>query len=507
MKKLISIAIVLVMLMTLSVSAFAAGTDGSITINNVADDTVYAIYRLLELESYDPVKGAYSYKVDPAWSAFFATPEALTYVTIDGAGYVTWIAGEDDTTIATFAQIALAYAKANGIDPVKSSENAGEFVIDGTSGKFSDLPLGWYLVDSTAGALCGLTTTDPDASINAKNSVPTVDKQVQEDLTGMWGDSNTADIGQLVNFMTAIVVASGAENYVLHDKMAEGLTFVQDLTDPSNLRGVTEVKHITSGGVETTLALDTDYTVVTAPTCAGDCTFHVVFTPEFIKTLKPNDRLQVFYNAMLNRYAVSGHTDGNKNESWLEYGEEHYTTHDETKTYTFSIDIVKTDSSNKLLDGAHFRIYDAAVGGNEIAVVPLMESDNVTPILDANGNPMYRRARADETGVDIEVKGGKVTVIGFDNGVYYLEETVAPAGYNKLTARKEFTIAESNLDSVFNDGIYSTGSGVHVVNKTGTMLPETGGIGTVLFITFGTIAVLATGVLLVTKKRMAMIED
>lgn len=502
MKKIISLAIVLALVLSLSVSAFAAGTDGSITINNVADDTVYAIYRLLELESYDNVSGAYSYKVDSDWAAFFATPEALAYVTIDGAGYVTWIAGEDDSTIAAFAQLALAYAKANGIPSVRSSENSGEFVITGTSGKFSDLPLGWYLVDSTAGALCGLTTTDPDASINAKNSVPIVDKQVQEDLTGMWGDTNTADIGQIVNFMTIIHVASGAENYVLHDKMSEGLTFVQDLVHG---RGVTEVRHVNSLGVETILTEDTDYTVKT--TGFGDaCTFEVVFKEDFIAKLKPNDRLLVYYNAMLNRFAKAG-TNENTNETWLEYGEDHFTTHDKTTTYTFSIDIVKTDSSNKLIDGAHFRIYDAAVGGNEIAVVPLMEADNVTPVLDSNGNQMYRRARADETGVDIEVKDGKVTVIGFDNGIYYLEETVAPAGYNKLTARKEFTIADGNLDSVFNEGIYSTGSGVHVVNKTGTMLPETGGMGTVLFITFGTMVVLATGVLLVTKKRMSMIRE
>ena len=139
--------------------------------------------------------------------------------------------------------------------------------------------------------------------------------------------------------------------------------------------------------------------------------------------------------------------------------------------------------------------------------MPLKEADDVTPVLDANGNPVYRRARADEEGVEIEVVDGKVTVVGFDNGVYYLEETAAPAGYNKLTARKEFTIADANLDSVFSGGIYSTGSGVHVVNKTGTMLPETGGVGTVIFVVLGTLAVLGAGVLLVTKKRMAMIQE
>ena len=125
-------------------------------------------------------------------------------------------------------------------------------------------------------------------------------------------------------------------------------------------------------------------------------------------------------------------------------------------------------------------------------------------VWDADGNPMYRRARADETGGPIVVKDGKVTVVGFDNGIYYLEETVAPDGYNKLTARQEFTIADGNLDSIFNGNIYSTGSGVHVVNKTGSMLPETGGMGTTMIYILGAVMVLGAGVLLVTKRRMAM---
>ncbi len=501
MKKVLSILMIVALMGTMVLTAAAAEV-GSITINGINAESVYEIYQLLDLESYNKSTGAYSYKVNSTWTAYFATAEAKQYIAVDEAGYVTWVAGESDAVIAAFAQKALAYAKANGIAPVKSSENSGEFAVTGKSGKFSDLPLGWYLVDSTAGALCGLTTTDPDASINAKNAVPTIDKQVQEDLTGMWGDVNTADIGQIINYMSIIHVASGAENYVLHDKMSAGLTFVHDLDEG---RGVTEIKLVNSQGAESTLVLGTDYTVKTDST--DGCTFEVEFSDTLVASLKANDRLLVYYNAMLNRHAQVGTTAGNPNESWLEYGEEHYTTHDKTNTYTFSLDIIKTDSSNNLLDGAEFRIYDAATGGNEIAVVPLMNADDSAPVLDAAGNPIYRRARADETSVSIQVKSGKVTVTGFDNGVYYVEETVAPAGYNMLTTRKEFTIADANLESVFNGGIYSTGSGVHIINKTGSMLPETGGTGTVIFISVGVLVVLAAGVLLVTKKRMAMIQE
>lgn len=503
MKKLFALLLCVALLATMAVSALAADT-GSITINNInvndgVNTTVYEVYCLLDLESYNVDSGAYSYKVNSAWTGFFATPEALTYVAIDDAGYVTWINGESDESIAAFAKMALAYAKDNGIDPVKSSENAGEFVITQNaetgkySGKFSDLPLGWYLVDSNVGALCGLTTTNPDASINAKNGTPTIDKQVQEDSTSQWTDNNTADIGQTVYFRVTINVHAGAENYVLHDVMSAGLTFDK----------VTKVEHIVPGtDTGSTVIANTDYTVWTAPgitdgaedDTADGCILEVRFSKDFCDSLETNDKIIVYYQAMLNRNAIVA-SDGNPNEAWLEYGEEHYTTHDTTKTYTFGFDVVKTDNSNKLLDGAEFRIYDAATDGNEIAVV-LMD-DGVT----------YRRARADEAGVPIVVKDGKVRVVGFDNGTYYLEETVAPEGYNKLTARQRFIISDGNLDSVFNDGIFSTGSGVHVVNKTGSMLPETGGAGTVMFMVIGTVVMLGAGVLLFAKKRMSQISE
>ena len=235
------------------------------------------------------------------------------------------------------------------------------------------------------------------------------------------------------------------------------------------------------------------YTVVTAGLTDG-CTFEVRFTQEFCDHLKTNDKVIVYYEAMLNRNAIVA-ADGNPNEAALEYGEHNKTTADMTTTKTYGFDLVKTDSQNKLIDGAEFRIYDAATGGNEVKVV-LMD-DGVT----------YRRARADEEGVSIKVKDGQVRIVGFDNGTYYLEETKSPEGYNQLTARQSFTIADGNLDAVFNDGIFSTGSGVHVVNKTGSMLPETGGMGTTLFITIGAMMVMAAGCLLVTKKRMSMIED
>ena len=146
MKKIVSIAMAMLLVLSLSFTAFAAEEMGSITINGISVDTTYAIYKVLDLESYDKASGAYSYKVNSDWADYFETDEAKAYLTVDKAGYVTWVAGDSDTITAAFAQKALAYAKANGIDPVKSSENDGEMTVTGNSGKFADLSLGWYQV-------------------------------------------------------------------------------------------------------------------------------------------------------------------------------------------------------------------------------------------------------------------------------------------------------------------------------------------------------------------------
>ena len=476
-------AIMLAALMLLTACALPAFADeeqkGTITINGVSDAPVYKIYRMLDLD-YGADNNAFTYTVNSAWAGFFAEGTgAFDYMYVDAQGYVTWTAADDDVTKAAFASLALDYAEANGIAPTTSSENDGEFVITGTSGVFSDLELGYYLVDSTIGVLCGLTNTAYNGVVNAKNGIPLITKTVQEDSTSAFGDKNTADIGQTVDFNITVNVHAGAQDYIIHDKMADGLTFKQ-IVSITHINPDANDQHPMEEGTHYTLATD------------GECTFEIILTDAAMADLEENDKIVVLYNAMLNRNAVVA-GDGNLNQAWVTYGEGsmHETEKAETKTYTYGFDLLKTDMSNNFIDGAEFKIYDAAAGGNEIAVV-LMD-DGVT----------YRRARADETGVSIVVTDGQVRLVGFDNGVYYLEETVAPVGFNKLSTRHKFTIADANLDAIFTNGAYSVGSGVHVQNKTGTVLPETGGMGTVIFVLVGGLMVVATGVILVSKKRMS----
>lgn len=195
LQKIASLILALIMIFSLGITAFAEEQElGSITINGVSvkdgePEATYSIYRLLDLESYNTAgEGAYSYKVNPDWEDFFETDEALQYVSIDASGYVTWNkTKETEADYATFAKGALSYAKEKEIDPVKTSATDGDFTVTGTSGVFKDLPLGYYLIDTTMGALCGLTTTNPHASLNAKNGKPTLDLQVEEDSTLQYG--------------------------------------------------------------------------------------------------------------------------------------------------------------------------------------------------------------------------------------------------------------------------------------------------------------------------------
>lgn len=506
MKKIVSLILAMMMLLSLATTAFAADGTGSISITGAAVDdgefvANYVAYKMFDLVSYDPVGKLYSYKPVAPWDDFIAD-EGSAYFTLNKNGYVEWVGAENETRYAAAAQAALAFAKSRS-DDVSSIDNPS--MVNQTTDsngnttatvQFSGLDLGYYLVDSSMGVLCGLTTTNPAASLAAKNAPPTIEKQVQEDSLVNTGASyrgyNDASIGEEVFFDTTITVHAGAQSYHLFDQMDAGLDF----------DSIISINHVPSSGTPKYLDAGDEYELITRENDSQY--FEIKFSQDFCNSLKTGDLIIILYKAILNENAVlyKTNTDGTKNETWLTFGEggAHSTEHVSTITYTYGFHLVKTDSERNLLPGAKFRIYDAATGGNEIKVTKVV----------AEKETYYRLAVAGEAGDEIEVTNGAVTIVGLDSSTYYLEETQAPpGGYNKLADRQAFTIAGNNLFANLTDDNtkVETNTGVQVVNKAGTILPETGGMGTTAFITIGAMMVMAAGVLLVTKKRMSMIEE
>lgn len=460
-KKLFAALLAAALVLAMAVPAFAVtnATKGSITISNTVKDETYTIYRMFKLDSYNAESNTYSYTVESAWENFFKTGAGRNYITLDGQNHPTWTAADenDSTTVAAFAKAALDWAKVKGI--TGTAETA-----TGDTVTFSNLDLGYYLVDSSLGALCGLNTTNPDVTITEKNGQPTIEKQVKNGDT--WGTTNDAKIGDTVEYKVEIKVADGAQKYTVTDTMSTGLTF-----NSGSLK-------VTANDVVTT-----DYTLT--PTTNG---FTLVLPETYVSTLTKGTTIIVTYNATLNKDAVID-GDGNTNEVKLGYGNHQNTVPSKVTTKSYQFDLVKVDgTTNKLLDGAEFELAD---GETKLSFVK-----------DANGN--YRVATTGEKGTTttITVKNGKVNIYGLAGKTYTLTETKAPDGYNKLVTPETVNLTDGSKASATIESETYVDGGVVVKNNAGTVLPSTGGMGTTLFYVIGGGLMVAAVVLLVTKKRM-----
>lgn len=502
MKKLLSylLVIALVLVQFLPVANAAKGTNaeanGKITITNATVGETYEIYKLFDLESYDTEKEAYTYTISTSspWYDFMKTGNGSAYVTLSeyetGKEIVTFNEGKKGASdVAKFARLALDYAEATDtISPTKDAIKATTTTVE-----FTGLKLGYYLVDSSLGSLVSLNSTVREVNITDKNTPTTIKKEVKEGTS--WGSTNTKKIGDTVEYKVEITAKKGAQNYVLKDKMSVGLTF------NTNSVKVVEKASTGTGVTERELTKDIDYTLDT--TATTEYTFKVVFTKSYLDSIESDKTLVVTYSAVVNEKAVINGT-GNPNKAKLEYGDKTTTEEVFTRTYVLDFNLLKTDGASKQLDGAEFKLYDKQTGGTEIRVF----------LKDAQTNT-YRVAYTDaEKSNATTINAGNAKIEGLDNKTYYLEETKAPEGYNKLTSRVPVTLASTMTGEEQTSTVLGTNSNtikynydtVTVVNTTGTLLPSTGGMGTVLFVTIGSIMVLGFGVLLVTKLRISKME-
>lgn len=303
-----------------------------------------------------------------------------------------------------------------------------------------------------------------------KNNVPTVEKKVKENSNSEWQDAADYDMGDTVPFqLTAELPKKRVDDYNHYyveftDTLSAGLTFK-------------EITKVTADG--TTLTKD-QYQVTTTEK-DGKTVLSIVITD--VKAVaditQDENKVVVEYNATLNENAVIG-SAGNTNDVELTYSNNPNATGDGTtkpadtgktpkdtvKVFTYQTIINKVDQDGKALSGAEFTLVKENKDGS---------TKNVDVVKNAEGKSF--------------------TFKGLDAGNYVLEETKTPDGYNTIKAI-EFTI-DADYDKEADDSLKAD-----IVNRKGSLLPSTGGMGTTILYVIGSILVLVAAILLITKKRM-----
>ncbi|MBD9044124.1 MAG: LPXTG cell wall anchor domain-containing protein [Solobacterium sp.] len=449
-------------------------TTGTLTINKVKKNQTYKLYKILDLESFSGDN--YSYTIATGWEDFFKNEgEGAAYMQNNENGYISFKEGMDaEDKLREFAQKALEYANSKTLKPTKTyTTSEGQTSITDTG-----LALGYYLLDSSVGTLCSLSSSQPNVTIDEKNDVPSVSKTFDNGKT-----TNNASIGDVITFNTVVNVKKGAQSYVLHDKMSAGLKLNQKLNAANDKQVlITKDNH-------KVLTFGTDF--IFTETTDG---FTIKFSEAFLKRFEDKDyTLLVMYSATLTDAAVIGGA-GNTNETYLTYGVDSESNHSTTTTKTFEMNVFKytenkTDNTKK--DGLAGAVFTLKKDGETNTINFASEKTD-----EINGD-VYRVAKTDDANITTN-KSGKFTIKGLGAGTYYLTETKQPDGYNKL--KNPVTVVIDNDGNVKVDG--ANADPVKVLNKTGTVLPSTGGAGTTMIYLAGAVLVLGSGVVLATKRRV-----
>ncbi len=503
MKTLCTLLLALVLVLSMSITALAAGEGGSIKLNNALAGETYNLYKVLDL-SYDADKNAYAYTLpaDSEWESFFKNEGAAWFSFDEASRLVTTTLTDESPAVYDMAQAMMAYAKANNVTAVKTvtPEAAGSVTFDG-------LTEGYYLIDTTTASVCILDSNVTNLELNAKSPTPTLTKQVAEQSTQgelNWGIENTVSTLQAVYYRLNISNLARLNKVVVHDVMAPGLIFQNDIAI------TTLTKAAAAAELPDTLVEGTHYTVEAPVTCEHGCDFHIVFSKDnFLSVVSNSDTFQITYSARLGTTAdvsqvVIG-SEGNKNTAFLTYGEAQKTPDQTVTTRTYSANLYKywndpstTEIPKDDLAGAQFELHMSRTGDANAFVTSVDENGIINGWaynLD-DGTTLPAGAKPYRFTSDAK---GMITVNGLDADTYQWIEVVAPEGFNLLTEGVKFSIDQNG------DMYNSTGTIANIIevqNKTGNELPETGGFGTTLLVTVGMLGIVIFGVLMVTNKRM-----
>lgn len=557
-KRAAAMLLAVVLSLCLAVTAFAADTEqktGSLTVTGSGmwnpseskgkEVTAIRMFtaRVTGDATADPAqKNEFdSYVLEKKWEDFFKQAEIFsamknasvigneveaTAITADelndaAVAYINTLLSETTTTKGTtlveFAHKAQNWARKNSTtlsaDPSlvtveAAAQDSGEDKTKGTA-SFKDLTAGYYLVfpeggstgDNSRGTDAILVNVPKNGGVTEqtiKSTFPTVDKKVQTTEGGDSTDNGTAQVGDTVTFKLTAKVPDMADytayKFVFHDTLSNGLEFVANSVEVSIASN-----KITAG--------DNTYS---ATYVDGTKKLTVAFTDlkNVVKSgtdkVATDDEIVVTYKAKITKDAVT--TNPAKNTVYLEYSNNPGTDElgksnpDESKVYTYDINIFKfyTNESNTetALANATFKL--TASEDSTSTAIELVKEEGTDLVYHVKGNNETDAVSTVTTGAD-----GKITIKGLKAGTYYLHETIAPTGYNKLKKPIKIEITVTNdytAPSYKVDGTTQDNNTIKVKNVKGVMLPETGSIGTIGLTALG-VAVVLLGVFAPRKKK------
>ncbi|WP_461810255.1 SpaA isopeptide-forming pilin-related protein [Faecalimonas sp.] len=482
MKRILSVALAFILTFVLVTPAFAEGQDrnnnGRITINNAEPEKTYKAYRLFDL-SYDGRN--YGYTVNQDWVKFFTEDtEGQTLVNIDETNGNVTLKDNSEQGMQNLASKAKSYAEANTIQAVKeyTTKTNEKTVI------FTDLPLGYYMTTTNTGGLYALDTTNPNTEMFEKNTKPTISKSANK---------TNAAYGDIVNYEIPFTVGGYIwGDYIITDSM----TGLEMTAEQQN--GVT----IKNGGQDIAKQCNIEYT-----SGNGSNTLKVTIPANVLKNYTSGTKFVLKYAAVAKKTVSMDNKVSMEYKNGPKEEDKTKTPESEVKVANYEFVVKKTDEADKVLDGAVFGLYT-----NEDCT-----EENRMKFIKTDAK--YRLAEKTENGV-ADIGAGQVTIEGLAAGTYYLKEISAPKGYNKLIKPVKIVITENRNDEgtsafdnlgnridptiTMNDGqINKDGNEfvLKIVNKTGTELPSTGGIGTTVFYAVGSVLILAAVIVLMIKKR------
>ena len=554
MKRIVSIVLCAVMILSLGIGVFAAGDVGSITVKNADNVSVegktFKAYKILDLELVGT--DGYVYTVPAGLKSFYAAEFELDTASGDFdyevASKINEMTANSDELFA-FAAKALAAAKTAGIVPETATGVQGA-----ASVSFTDIPLGYYLIEDAGEAApisaLMLKSAGSNVEITLKADKPGIEKKIDgntdtDDSTEGLVDYNNAAIGDKVPYVLTSAVPDmigyTKYYYVVTDVLSKGLTFNNDVA-------------ITVG--DATLTKDKDYTVTVTVNDDGTTSVKIVFVDFIRYKTQAGAAIVISYSATVDEDAVIGPA-GNPNEVVLKYsnnpnhdesgnpGDEPgpdspigVTPEDETRTFVTDLSVIKVDPERNRLTGAEFTLtgekrnkvivtkdvftadetgeYWKLTDGTYTTDEPASEDD----VSYESTTVKYKKETVSEvitTSESVTASGtvgtdGVLTFTGLSAGTYEITEIKAPNGYNLLDdpitvtvgwtapvdGETDCTWTYSGTDSVNGTNVNT----VTVVNQAGTELPSTGSIGTRIFYIAGGVLAAAAVVLLITRRRM-----